>query len=320
MRWCLLAVVLSGLLFASVHSAALDVDSRMESSYALSSAFQKLVELDGVTKWQPVNDEQRSHLARHRELVKDLKYLGPMIVSTAGTVPVVNRFLAAQGIKAQLTESQPGEKAVASVLKVTLSWIMPGKVVTVTGEDTKVYPAFRLKTGISSWVVPGRRGPIVRLGTLDIQKAVYATMLESGEQETQPLQLAVSLSKGMKRANEETEFTEVTIPMVDLRTKRDLSWLCQLQGTGRTGTPVLISQAIEESQLVMDEIGVVAKSGVALGTARGGPAYPMHLTIRRPFLIWVEHVPTLDMTEPIVAARVGYRDWKRPNRSQQSAK
>ena len=102
----------------------------------------------------------------------------------------------------------------------------------------------------------------------------------------------------------------VTMPMVSLDMENDISWLTGLSTTDASGDPAVLTQAVQQTKLRMNERGARVQSAAAVAGVRGTPPQPKPTYVMdEPFFIWVrqEGIPF-----PVFTGYITSESWKDP--------
>src|SRR3989344_7702732 len=136
----------------------------------------------GPDLWWLVTNEQQGRFLRLFTQFRHLAGRFPEIVSMCSrSIPAINRFLAEKGFpEVQLEDNLgPGGVGVASVLKLFVQWLVPGKQSTVHANGS-AYPAAKLETAFRLLRVPGHEHLIVEIRTVSDDQ-VFLTMMDCPE-------------------------------------------------------------------------------------------------------------------------------------------
>src|SRR3989338_8764552 len=222
----------------------------------------------------------------------------------------INKFLADKGFDIQLNPFSSQEFGVASVLDMLVEWAEKGEATSVTRRNTHdAYPAVRIARGsyVDFLETKGHNHAIARLRTKsgDFVHMTILDYLPDNSGSFKLVEIAEELSEGDKSDN---LIGGVVFPMVSLNQQVDISWLIGLRTTGANELSAIITQALQQTKLRMNEEGARAQSAVALGVLRGClPTYDY--VIDWPFLFWITRP---GISKPLFVAYVTEDDWKNP--------
>lgn len=278
--------------------------TRTHARFPVYAALAALRELAGTTRpWTTSNAEQRRFTARAKELEHLLATIPELRAVASRDAADVNAFLRACGSAIQL---QPWDAAsdgcgAAGALDLRMRWSSAGAKSTLRcALDGASYPAA---------ILPRKT---VLLHTSRIDGATVAEVLTQGADrvfaavaDPAPDADLVAYAQGVRTSLRFPECGQLVLPMVDLDARVDLGWLLGLRTSDARG-PLIISQALQQVRLRLNELGARAQSEAAVAARRG---MGRSLTIDRPFLLWVERA---GLPEPLLAAHVCPDSWKDP--------
>lgn len=238
--------------------------------------------------------------ARHEPPLPDIESIA------AHNEEPINAFLRDRDFTIQLLPFTAPDIGVASVLDLTVSWFTPGKQVPLhTAQDT-IVSGVHLKEHVTFYTAPDHPEPLVALATQS-EDTVWLTMLADSLDGFDLLERAMTLRRTASLA----DGMEVIFPMVDLDREVDLSWLLGLSATHQDALVGVISQALQQTKLKLDERGAHVKDAVAIVLTRGLSARPRPYLIDRPFLIWIERP---GYQYPLFAGYITEEHWRNPQR------
>ena len=250
----------------------------------------------------------RDFLGRCREEISRI----PEIESIASwSADEINKFLAGKGFDIQLNPFSSQEFGVASVLDMLVEWAEKGEATSVTRRNTHdAYPAVRIAGGsyVDFLETKGHNHAIARLRTKsgDLVHMTILDYLPDNSGSFKLVEIAEELSEGDESDN---LIGGVVFPMVSLNQQVDISWLIGLRTTGANELPAIITQALQQTKLRMNEKGARAQSAVAIAIIRGGFSPEKQYVIDKPFLFWITR-PSI--CKPLFVAYVTEDDWKNP--------
>lgn len=259
--------------------------------------------------WQSDNDDQAAFLNQfwgqtRAEMIADL-----MDAIASWDVSVVNKFLRDRGFTIQLNELPDNTFAAAAVLDLLVEWVVRGTATTFMSETTgQQYPAVRLeKTGLSFFNGPS--GPAVMIPT---NRSADKVLMMAQQSVSPGVFGLMDDARRLLRAVDSDyldTFGGLVFPMVKVRQQVDIGWLLGLRTIGDDGRPAVISQALQENRLRMNEVGAHAQSATAVAVTRGGGGdFKPDLRITDPFLV----VFFREGVGPLFAAHITPEDWKNP--------
>ncbi|HSI20229.1 MAG TPA: hypothetical protein VLA04_00760 [Verrucomicrobiae bacterium] len=223
----------------------------------------------------------------------------------------VNAWIRDKGFTIQLDPAMgPGNPfATASVYDQLVNWRNPGKVTTVHTEDNTSYPAFHLKNGVEVRTYRHYSHPIVQIAT-ESGHSVFITVLDAPpDAGLAVFDAAIRLNAGMADIQSSYEYYKgAIIPMVNLNQENDISWMKGLFTDIEGDMPAIISQALMQTKLRMNENGARMQAAVALGVSRGISMDEPYV-VNRSFLYWCTQP---GVTLPVFAAYVTPEDWSNP--------
>ncbi|MBI2124267.1 hypothetical protein HYT92_00595, partial [Candidatus Pacearchaeota archaeon] len=253
-------------------------------AYPIVAALKKAEEIvKPVEKWAANNEAQRVFLEEFfSECQEEISRI-PEIESIASwSANVINKFLKERGFSIQLQPFDSLTFGVASVLDVLVEWLNKGDVTSIK-KGGVTYPAVRIESKHADFFeISTHKNPIVCLHTKS-GDLVHMTILDNAPDGFDMVEKAQELFKGEERYN----FSSVVFPMVSLNQDVDISWLIGLRTKGADGQPAVITQALQQTKLRMNEEGARAQSAVAIAVFRGGFSPEKQYVIDKPFLFWI---------------------------------
>jgi len=284
-------------------------------SYPIIAAMVKAEEeLGPCRQWLAHNDHARHFLAQRFAAGRCEVGSIPEIKSAfSHSHEAINHFLAAQGFPSMQLRpfDRPEDFGVASILKLALQWASRAERTQVYDRTNNVYPAVRMKSGNVAFLqCPGHPYPIALLKTTT-EDQVFLTMMPRPVEEPDLCGIAEVILRNSHPSRE--NFSGLIFPMIDLDVKPDITWLLGTETTGADNRPAVISQALQQTRLQIDEVGAVVQSAVALAVSKMAislPATEPHI-INQPFLAVVNR-PSL--TLPIFVGYLDYDCWQQPAR------
>jgi len=264
-------------------------------------------------KWKPTNrkptsGQQKRFLEQFFNICRADNI--PEIRSIASAnIEEVNKFLADNGFSIRLSPLPSGSFGAASILDLLIEWIEKGEKTKVRTDDRKKFPGVRIKgENVSFYTIPGHKEPIACLKTKSGDR-VFMTMLNQSPEGFDLVKKAEKLSDFDKCWEDVDEYDGIVFPMVDLNQTVDISWLEGLGTIDEKNVFWYIAQALQQTKVRMNEIGVRVQSAVAVGLMKGVMPHRPDLIINRPFLMWIER-PGLE--KPLFVGYITEEDWKNP--------
>ncbi|EKD55923.1 MAG: hypothetical protein ACD_58C00342G0002 [uncultured bacterium] len=258
--------------------------------------------------WKGINEAQGSYLKyffngfmEMIDRIREIKAVASYFVEH------INSFLAENGFTIQLRkDNSPGAFYVAAIIKIKETWLNKGKKVQMRAKDGQNYPAVKMKEEVTFYQLPSYQEPVASFEATNRDRIC---MIKSPCPEGQLDLTAWVIEAARQMRPTRTQYEGLIFPMVDLRQQENLYWLLGMHTTGQDGKPAIITQALAEVVLKMNESGCLAAAAVALGVSRGldfsrGEPYQMN----EPFLFWIDR-PGIG---PIFMAHISEADWKEP--------
>jgi hypothetical protein len=282
--------------------------STTAATYPIVAAIKHAEQILGPDRaWQPINETQRRFLTEFFVGGRAEVVHVPEIESIASySHDEINAFLRERGFTIQLDPWNPPGFGVASVLDLLVEWAQEGEVTLVETDGGREFPGVRVgEQGLRFFDVPDHPNPVARLETKS-GDLVYMTMLD------QPLEgfdLVAKARAFSEHKRPRGAFGGLIFPIVDLDQEEDITWLIGMRTTGDDGLPAIISQALQQTKLQMNEVGARAQSAVAIAV-RSAPLMPKpdHV-INQPFLIWFERD---GLSQPLFVGYITPDDWRNP--------
>lgn len=255
----LFATIVTALILGVATASAQEAASQTEAP--VKAALQK-AEKTWKGTWKPEPGDQQEFFQMFWET--DLSVFDPSeLRSAAGTIPEINRFLKAEGFDLQLQEQDPGDDAVAAVLKVAISWQKPGSATKLTLVNGTTVDAVSMNAGFQVFEGIGKT-PIVRIASTRANEWVYLIPYESrAGYGAQAQHVAKTL------VPDESGYEKVLFPMIDMDVREDISPLLGMRMLVGNREVARISQAIQQTRLKMDEKGASVESAAAVARSKG---------------------------------------------------
>ena len=255
--------------------------------------------------WRSKNPEQARFLSAYYDQARrEVDKLAELEGIASPDVEVINRFLRERGFQIQLKpfSTDVPRLGVASVFKLLLEWMHPGRVTSIRGG---AYPAVSMKNHIDYYSSMRIPNPILSVKAKN-GDTVYMAVLDNISSGFDILKLTMKVGETLKPCY---AFDGAVFPMVTYDEEVDISWLRGMEIDGERG-PWAIEQALQQTKFRMNELGAKVESAVAMGM-RLGCSLPIKppLIIDRPFLLWVTRP---GITHPLFIAHFTEANWKKP--------
>ena len=280
--------------------------------YPISSALREAeIFLKKVESITPKDDIQKKFMDDiHTSCKGDISQIKE-IESIANTNnKVINDWLKERGFQIELGPFGPGGFGVASALDLLGKWAIKGKKYSVKTEDDEYYPGVKITNyGLKPYRVDGNPNYIIAIETQE-NDVVHLMMIDEVPTGFALIDFVEKLHREMKSAS--FEYDGVNFPMIDLDQEFSLDWLVGLRFETPSGDEpfYVVSQALQQTKLKMNEEGFRVKSAVALAILAG--AAPIKLepyVINRPFLMWITRP---GLSKPLFIAYLNKDVWKNP--------
>lgn len=222
----------------------------------------------------------------------------------------INKWLAERGFQIQLGDFGPGGFGVASVLDLFGHWAVKGKKWSVRTEDDVYYPGIKMTNfGKEFYRVKENPNFIIEIETRE-NDHVYLMMANE-------VPTGLGLLDFVEKIHNEKQtvpfdYDGFIFPKIDLDEEIALDWLLGLRFETPNGKEpfYVISQALQQTKLKMNEEGFRVKSAVALGILAGAaPERKEPYEINRPFLMWITRE---GLSKPLFIAYLNKDVWKDP--------
>jgi hypothetical protein len=259
-------------------------------------------------QWHPVNGQQGKFLVIFDKARKEIGIIpeSELKYKVSDDYAVLNKFLADNGFSIQLRQFNKSKRefGVVSIMDIIMKWLKEGVVTVITTLSREQYPAFRLDEGVDFFSYKSHSEVIARIQT-KTGDFVFITMSEPFSSfeltgRTQELSENLSLVR---------DYNRVVIPMVDLNHEVDISWLTGMNTEDREGDGWFIAQALQQTKLKMNQLGVRVKSAVAISLERCCAMPKEELVINRPFLMWIQRK---GISIPLFSGWISADNWKDP--------
>jgi len=222
----------------------------------------------------------------------------------------INKWLKERGFQIRLDPFGSGGFGVASVLDLLGKWAMKGKKWSVKTEDDEYFPGVKMTTyGSKFYRVKDNPNFIIDIETKDSDH-VHLMMVDEVPTGLALLDFVEKIHK--EKMTVPFEYDGFVFPKIDLDEETILEWILGLQfDTPNGDIPFyVISQALQQTKLKMNEIGFRVKSAVALGILAGAPLKKKEpYVINKPFLMWITRP---GLSKPLFVAYLNKDVWKDP--------
>lgn len=299
-------------------------------------ASQSFVERDDYY-WETKNSNQEILFNNFWPLRSELDHILPEEVKSraSNNVDDVNGFLKKNNFDIQLDKikdpidkiEDPKSFYVASILDVLLTWKEKGTQSSIYDtESNKSYSAVEMQKS-GQWTIFSPKSCLADknkdpwcLFDLKIDDKILEITAKNGDKvymkiAEKPLDgfelmsNVLELQDSLRGLTVDVDYDKVLFPIVDINQLVDISWLekLELRFTG-TENFYKIAQALQQTQLKIDENGAVVKSAVAFSYEGFGALgdIPISFVINKPFYLWVMRP---GMTLPLIAAYVDESSW-----------
>ncbi|MFA5187968.1 MAG: hypothetical protein WC460_01255 [Patescibacteria group bacterium] len=256
--------------------------SHSATIYTLIAALLKSEDLLGKGReWLAQNPDQEKLIRKFLEHSKEITKIKEIESIASLDAKMINEFLKKRGFSIRLPEFKTQEFGVAAVLDLMVEWILKGKRIQIQGQNGAKYPGIHLQEEVSFFNAYDRAEPIAKISTAS-DDAVYLTMANDVPT---GLELIGYASKLISQLRYNPGYEGLQFPMVDFTNQPDLSWLIGMSTTDSNGNPAVISQALQETKLRLNENGARVQDAAAMTLIRACVTIPKKkLIINRPFL------------------------------------
>ncbi len=280
--------------------------------YPISAAIRKAEEfLERVESTSVSNETQRKFLDQiHAYCKGDIDRIKEIESIADTNHKNINKWLAERGFQIQLGDFGPGGFGVASMLDLLGEWAIKGKKWSVKTEDDEYYPGIKMTNyGKEFYRVKENPNYIIEIETKE-NDLVYLMMVDEVPTGLGLLDFVEKIHKEKHKAL--FDYDGFIFPKIDLDEQITLDWLLDLQFETPKGKEpfYVISQALQQTKLKMNEEGFRVKSAVALGILAGAaPVKKEPYEINRPFLMWITRE---GLSKPLFIAYLNKDVWKDP--------
>ena len=222
----------------------------------------------------------------------------------------INEWLKERGFQIKLSPFGPGGFGVASALDLLGQWAIKGKEWSVETEEGKYYPGIRMTNyGKKFYRVQENPNFIIEIETKASDK-VFLMMADEVPEGLEFLDYIEQIQKEMKTVS--FEYDGFIFPKIDLDEETLLEWIIDLRFETPKGMEpfYVISQALQQTKLKMNEEGFRVKSAVALEILAGAaPKRTEPYVINKPFLMWIVRP---GLSKPLFIGYLSKDVWKDP--------
>jgi hypothetical protein len=259
--------------------------------------------------WKHHNEDQAILLEKFfRGCRQDTVRIPEMKAIADWDATVINEFLRVNGFTIQLEPFDARTFGVANVLDLLVEWIIEGEIILVRTPDRQEFPGVHLgEKTVNFFSVFYHPYPIAQIVTKS-QDLVLMTMLEKPPAKGFALDFMSQELFANKKPID--DFSGLIFPMVDLSQEVDISWLRGMETISENdGQPAIITQALQQNKLRMNEIGARVQSAVAISVLKACMPVKVDHIINQPFLVWFVR-PGLN--RPLFAGYIDREHWKNP--------
>ena len=284
--------------------------SKASEVYTITAALKRAEEVMNLKKdWQSKNETQRRFLKNYlpvcrKDNVDEIEF------EISDNAEKINTFLKMKGFSIRLQPFPPNTFGFASILDLIVEWLYPGEKIKIDAKNGGKYDGVRIKKeGVSFFesVVHGYRHIIACINTKS-GDMVFITVPKEPLEGLDLIEMADTISKHMDILP--CTYDGVRFPMVDLDITNDIGWLIGMSTVNARDIPAIITQAVQQIKIKMNEKGARFQSATAIGITLKCVSIPKQdLIIREPFLVWVGRH---NFEKPLMAAFITEESWKNP--------
>ncbi len=291
--------------------------SKASEVYTIITALKRAEDMMSLKKdWQPKNEVQKRLLKNflqtcRKDNVDEIEF------DVSDKAEKINTFLEMKGFSIRLQPFPPNTLGFVGILDLIVEWLYIGEKIKIDAKNGGKYEGVRIKKeGVSFFesTAHGYRHIIACIRTRsgdsmrEIGDNVFITVSKEPIEGLDLIEMADDISKNMDILPDTYE--GVRFPMVDLDITNDIGWLKGMSTTNTRGIPAIITQAIQNIKIKMNEKGARFQSATAIGVTLKCVNIPKQdLIIREPFLVWVERH---NLEKPLMAAFISEESWKNP--------
>jgi hypothetical protein len=260
----------------------------------------------GSWQWHAPNHNRSQHKlldwwAIYRNRVMELEDMHSEI---SDDYEVLNKFL--QSYKFPACFNPFDGIGVASILDMLVKWSEKGRRTTLHAMGT-TYPAFTLKpSSVVVYKLVDARNPLVGLKT---ETGHTMWLFTPDEAPTDGIDLMMTVEQILATTKRQSQPAQVTVPMLDIDTSSDVSWLKGLVGYSEAHDTYVVEDAFQMVKIRVNEIGARVKAATGV-TLRGISVGPEPIVFDRPFIAWFTQ-PGHEKF-PLAATYADTDSWKKP--------
>lgn len=226
-------------------------------------------------RWSPTGKSAPEDVPNQEWLVRNLPTARALakLLGTRGifspSADVINKFLASEGFSIKLDPLGPDEYGMAGVLKLALKWLEPGSKTMISTRHGKMV-GVKLPAPRQAYMVRGHHHrPVVIVKTMDGKKILLTEASESMRDLTGPALFDVARAMYAATQDPEVETCEclgVVFPRTVLDVQPKIKWMLGMGTVTENGQPAVVTQAVQQVKLVLDEDGAIVEEASAVAT------------------------------------------------------
>lgn len=284
--------------------------SKASEVYTITAALKRAEEMMNLKKdWQPKNDIQKQFLKNFLQVCRNDK-LDKIELEVSDEAEKINAFLEKKGFSIRLQHFPPNTFGFASILDLIVEWLYPGEKIKIDAKNGGKYDGVRIKKESVSFfesTINGYKNIVACIKTKS-GDIVCITVPKEPLEGLDLIEMACAISKNMTILRD--KYDGVRFPMVDLDITNDIKWLIGMSTVNAKDKPAIISQAIQQIKIKMNEKGARFQSATAMAVTLMAVMIPKQdLIIREPFFVWVERH---NLKKPLMVAFITEESWKNP--------
>lgn len=292
----------------------------------LPNPFQKTMVIDPVTilkalmaleshenfpqtlAWDSANQTQARLLELYARWRSEITGLHSLESMASGVAAELNNFLSSRGFDPMFEALGKDELGVAAVLDMLIEWLKPGELCDIQAPGLFApFSGFEISgsgTGFDFYEMEGNQGPLIRLAT---KTGDWLWIAIPNEPLRDEASLAFSVMELMQRSRVPSHrYASVKIPMVDIRTEADISFMKGATTHDCDGIEWRISKAIQQFRFRINAQG--ARARVATGMVfEKCISLDEAYVVDGPFVAWMTQGKSVI---PIAMAYIGTDCWK----------
>jgi hypothetical protein len=300
--------------FEAMNPEKMTSETQTLVTYPISSAIEKANQfLEKVESITTTNDVQKEFVDQiHAYCKGDIHRIKEIESIADSNHKNINKWLADRGFQLQLSNFGPGGFGVASVLDLLGQWAIKGKKDSVRTEEDEYYPGIKMTNyGKRFYRIEENPNYIIEIETND-NDHVYLMMVDEVPTGLGLLDFVEKIHKEKQSA--QFDYESFIFPKINLDEEITLDWLLGLRFETPSGDEpfYVISQALQQTKLKMNEEGFRVKSAAAFGILAGAaPVKKEPYVINRPFLMWISRD---GLSKPLFIAYLNKDVWKDPKK------